>query len=181
MKKIKIKGMVSAMVRHTRSLRTMQRDHGWIHHLLEEAENERMHLFVFLRMKQPGILFRILVLIAQGVVFNNFLILYLLSSKTAHRLVGYLEEEAVKTYTHCLTDLDAGKLESWSNLPAPELAIEYWNLPKDAKFRDVLLSVRADEAVHREVNHHFANIPKDADIEESEIEIDNKPEDGQKK
>lgn len=163
--------MVAAMVRHTRSLRTMQRDHGWIHHLLEEAENERMHLFVFLRMKQPGILFRILVLIAQGVVFNNFLILYIISSKTAHRLVGYLEEEAVTTYTHCLKDLDAGRLKSWTDLPAPELAIEYWNLPKNAKFRDVLLSVRADEAVHREVNHHFANIPKDADIEETEIEV----------
>ena len=164
--------MVSAMCRHMRSLRTMQRDNGWIHHLLEEAENERMHLFVFLRMKQPGILFRMLVLIAQGVVFNNFLLLYLISAKTAHRMVGYLEEEAVRTYTHCLEDLDKGNLKDWSNLKASELAIEYWNLPKDASFRDVLLSIRADEAVHREVNHRFASIPKDANIEEVEVEVD---------
>jgi hypothetical protein len=152
----------------------MQRDNGWIHHLLEEAENERMHLFVFLRMYEPGRLFRLLVLVAQGVVFNNFLLLYIISSKTAHRMVGYLEEEAVKTYTHCIKELDAGKIKEWSNLPASELAIEYWNLPKDAKFRDVLLSIRADEAIHREVNHHFADIPKDANIEETDVEIDNK-------
>ena len=164
--------MVSAMCRHTRSLRTMQRDHGWIHFLLEEAENERMHLFVFLRMQQPGKIFRLLVLLAQGVVFNNFLLLYLISSKTAHRLVGYLEEEAVKTYTHCLKDLDAGKLKAWNDLPASELAIEYWNLPKNAKFREVLLAIRADEVVHREVNHHFASIPKDADIEQTDIEFE---------
>lgn len=164
--------MVSAMCRHMRSLRTMERDHGWIHHLLEEAENERMHLFVFLKMKQPGILFRLLVLVAQGVVFNSFLLLYIISSKTAHRMVGYLEEEAVKTYTHCLEDLDAGKLQYWTKLAAPQIAIEYWNLPENAKFRDVLLSIRADEAVHREVNHHFASIPKDADIEEAEVEIE---------
>lgn len=174
--------MVSAMCRHMRSLRTMERDHGWIHHLLEEAENERMHLFVFLKMKQPGILFRLLVLAAQGVVFNNFLLLYLISPKTAHRMVGYLEEEAVKTYTHCLQDFDAGKLKAWKNLPAPEIAIEYWSLPKNAMFRDVLLSIRADEVVHREVNHHFASIPMDTDIEDTEVEVEaEKKEEGGKK
>ena len=166
--------MVSAMCRHTRSLRLMKQDTGWIHHLLEEAENERMHLFVFLGMKQPNIIFRGLVLIAQGIVFNNFLILYLISSKTAHRMVGYLEDEAVKTYSHCLKDLDEGKLKKWSELPASDMAIDYWHLPKGATFRDVLLSVRADEAVHRELNHHFANIPKDAVIEEGIIEISDK-------
>ncbi len=31
--------MVGGMLRHLRSLRTMSRDHGWIHTLLEEAEN----------------------------------------------------------------------------------------------------------------------------------------------
>ena len=29
-------------LRHMRSLRSMRRDNGWIHTLLEEAENERM-------------------------------------------------------------------------------------------------------------------------------------------
>lgn len=44
-----VPGMVGGMQRHLRSLRTLERDHGWIHHLLEEAENERMHLFFFLK------------------------------------------------------------------------------------------------------------------------------------
>ena len=41
------------MLRHLRSLRRMNRDHGWIHTLLEEAENERMHLLTFVQLKQP--------------------------------------------------------------------------------------------------------------------------------
>lgn len=31
---------------------------------------------------------------------------YLISPKHCHAFVGYLEEEAVKTYTHCLADID---------------------------------------------------------------------------
>jgi hypothetical protein len=57
--------MVAGMLRHMRSLRSMRRDHGWIHTLLEEAENERMHLLTFLQLRQPGPLFRAMVLLAQ--------------------------------------------------------------------------------------------------------------------
>ncbi|KAF0713188.1 hypothetical protein As57867_004453, partial [Aphanomyces stellatus] len=67
-----VPGMVAGMSRHLRSLRTMQRDQGWIHTLLEEAENERMHLLIFMTLKQPGPLFRLLVLGGQGVFFNMF-------------------------------------------------------------------------------------------------------------
>ena len=42
--------------------------------------------------------------------------------------MGYLEEEAVKTYTHCIEELDAGKLPKWTNMPAPAIAREYWKL-----------------------------------------------------
>jgi len=54
-----VPGMVGGMVRHLKSLRTLEKDHGWIHHLLQEAENERMHLFIFLTMRNPGIFFRV--------------------------------------------------------------------------------------------------------------------------
>ncbi|MCS4306745.1 hypothetical protein M2404_001068 [Rheinheimera pacifica] len=37
------------------------------------------------------------------------------------------------------------------------MAIEYWQLPADARLRDVVIAVRADEAGHRDVNHDFAN------------------------
>lgn len=165
------------MCRHLRSLRTLEQDHGWIHHLLEEAENERMHLFVFLQMKKPRILFRFLIILSQGIVFNNFMILYLISPKTAHRVVGYMEEEAVKTYSHCIDNLDKGNLPEWSKMNATSFASDYWNLPKNAKFRDLLLAVRADECVHREVNHHFASLRKDALIENEMIYVN----DGERK
>ena len=58
--------MVGAMLRHLRSLRSFKRDHGWIHTLLEEAENERMHLLTFLALKEPNFFFRAAVLGAQG-------------------------------------------------------------------------------------------------------------------
>jgi hypothetical protein len=54
------------MLRHLRSLRRMDHDHGWIHTLLEEAENERMHLLTFIRLKQPGPLFRLSVVATQA-------------------------------------------------------------------------------------------------------------------
>ena len=57
--------MVGGMLRHMRSLRSMRRDNGWIHTLLEEAENERMHLLTFLQLRQPGLLFRGMVLLSQ--------------------------------------------------------------------------------------------------------------------
>ena len=99
-----------------------------------------MHLLTFIQLRQPGPVFRAAVLVAQvrgraaarsaragvlssrccvasspqGVVYNAFFISYLLSPKTCHRFVGYLEEEAVKTYTHAIADLDAGKLPMWT-------------------------------------------------------------------
>lgn len=148
-----VPGMVGGMLVHMRSLRRMEDDNGWIQTLLDEAQNERMHLMTFVVIAQPNWFERALILIAQGVFFNAFFVLYLVSPKTAHRLVGYFEEEAVKSYTAYLAEIDAGRLE---NVPAPQIAIDYWHLPKDARLRDVVIAVRADEAEHRDVNHGFA-------------------------
>ena len=153
--------MVASMVRHFESLRLMRRDGGWLHTLLAEAENERMHLLTFLALKKnPGLAFRAAVLVTQGVFFNAFFLAYLLAPSICHRFVGFLEEEAVKTYTHILADLDAGALPGWAALPASKLAREYWRLPDDAMLRDVLLAIRADEAIHRDVNHVLGSIKK---------------------
>ena len=105
-----VPGMIGGMRRHLRSLRTLERDHGWIHHLLQEAENERMHLFFFLRLRNPGILYRLLIAGGQGVFFNGYFLFYMLFPKTCHKFVGYLEEEAVHTYTVMLQEIDNGKL-----------------------------------------------------------------------
>jgi hypothetical protein len=157
-----VPGMVASMVRHFESLRLMRRDNGWIHSLLAEAENERMHLLTFLELKQPGPLMRAAVLVTQGVFFNAFFAAYLLAPSLCHRFVGFLEEEAVRTYTRVIEDLDAGRLPAWSALAAPPIAVKYWRLPEGAMMRDVLLAVRADEAIHRDANHVFASLDKAA-------------------
>ena len=43
-----VPGMVGAMFTHLTCLRRMKDDEGWIRTLLEEAENERMHLMTFI-------------------------------------------------------------------------------------------------------------------------------------
>src|SRR5512145_664098 len=145
-----VPGMVGGALQHLRALRRMESDHGWIHTLLEEAENERMHLMTFIQIAQPSSLERLLVLLAQGVFYNLFFLLYVISPKTAHRVVGYFEEEAVFSYTEYLAGVDDG---TYANVAAPGIAIEYWKLAPDARLRDVIIAVRADEARHRDVNH----------------------------
>ncbi|RLM73080.1 ubiquinol oxidase 2, mitochondrial-like [Panicum miliaceum] len=150
-----VPGMVGGMLLHLRSLRRFEHSGGWIRALLEEAENERMHLMTFLEVAQPKWWERALVLAAQGVYFNAYFVAYLASPKFAHRFVGYLEEEAVHSYTEYLKDLEAGVIE---NTPAPAIAIDYWRLPADARLKDVVTVVRADEAHHRDVNHFASDI-----------------------
>jgi ubiquinol oxidase len=149
-----VPGMVGGSLQHLRALRRMESDHGWIRTLLDEAENERMHLMTFIQIAQPSGFERLLILFAQGAFYNFFFLLYVISPRTAHRFVGYLEEEAVYSYTEYLAGVDNG---TYANVPAPVIAVEYWKLAPDARLRDVIIVVRADEALHRDVNHGFAN------------------------
>ena len=149
-----VPGMVAGSLQHLRALRRMESDHGWIRTLLDEAENERMHLMTFIQIAQPSRLERLLILVAQGVFYNLFFLFYVISPKTAHRVVGYLEEEAVFSYTEYLAGVDDGH---YVNVPAPAIAIDYWKLAPDARLRDVILVVRTDEAHHRDVNHGFSD------------------------
>jgi ubiquinol oxidase len=151
---VAVPGMVAGMVRHMRSLRRMEDDRATIRILLEEAENERMHLMTFVEIAQPSAFERLLILFAQGIFFTSFLALYVVSGSTAHRLVGYFEEEAVYSYGEYLAEVESGRLE---NVPAPKIAIDYWKLAADARLRDVILVIRQDEASHRDVNHRLAN------------------------
>ena len=149
-----VPGMVGGALQHLGSLRSMKGDGGWIHTLLDEAENERMHLMTFIHIAQPSRMERWMVMLTQGIFYNLFFLLYLASSRTAHRLVGYFEEEAVYSYTEYLAGIDSGKYE---NVAAPQIAIDYWSLAPDARLRDVIVVIRDDEAGHRDVNHDFAN------------------------
>ena len=149
-----VPGMVGGLLQHLRALRRIRDDQGWIKTLLDEAENERMHLMTFIEIARPNGFERFLVMATQLLFYNFYFWLYLFAPRTAHRVVGYFEEEAVVSYTLYLEEIDAGRHE---NVPAPAVAIRYWNLPDDARLRDVILAVRADEAGHRDVNHRFAD------------------------
>lgn len=149
-----VPGMVGATINHLHCLRRMCDDRGWIKTLMDEAENERMHLMTFVEVCRPTWYERAVIIGVQWVFYLAFFALYLVSAKTAHRVVGYFEEEAVISYTHYLAEIDEGRSE---NVPAPAIARRYWGLREDATLRDVVLVVRADEAHHRDVNHGFAN------------------------
>ncbi len=150
-----------------------------------------MHLLTALKLAEPGPFMRLMVhpsrytfastdlassslpdayshplqiLGAQGVFFNGFFLAYLLSPRTCHRFVGYLEEEAVYTYTRLIRELDAGNLPLWTDpdFRVPDIAISYWRMPEGHRtMRDLMLYIRADEAKHREVNHTLGNLEQD--------------------
>lgn len=149
-----VPGMVGGMMQHLRCLRLIKDDHQWIKTLLDEAENERMHLMAFVKIAKPSWIERILIFLVQIGFLFAYLLVYLLSSKTAHRIAGYLEEEAVISYTQYLEQIERGETP---NVPAPKMAIEYWNLKPDATLKDLVIAVRQDEEHHRDVNHTFAN------------------------
>ncbi len=150
-----VPGMVAGMLVHLKSLRKIEDDRGWIKILLDEAENERMHLMTFIHVAKPTAIERFIIMIAQFIFIITYGIIYLASQRTAHRIVGYFEEEAVVSYTEYLNELESGAIP---DQPAPEIAINYWNLPLHATLKDVVRVIRDDEAGHRDVNHSFADI-----------------------
>ena len=133
----------------------MKDDKGWIKILLDEAANERMHLMTFIEIAKPTLLERLIIMIAQFIFIIMYMIIFIISQRTAHRIVGYFEEEAVISYTEYLNELENGKIQDQA---APEIAINYWNLPLHSTLKDVVKVIRDDEAGHRDVNHSFASI-----------------------
>ena len=150
-----VPGMVAGMLLHLKSLRKMEDDKGWIKILLDEAANERMHLMTFIEIAKPTLLERLIIMIAQFIFIIMYSIIFIISQRTAHRIVGYFEEEAVISYTEYLNELENGKIQDQA---APEIAINYWNLPLHSTLKDVIKVIRDDEAGHRDVNHSFASI-----------------------
>ncbi len=149
-----VPGMVGGLLQHLNSLRHIRDDKGWIRELLDEAENERMHLMTFIQIAQPTRLERLIIMVGQAIFYNFYFFLYLFAPRAAHRVVGYLEEEAVTSYTQYLGEIDAGRVE---NLPAPKIALDYWKLAPGATLRDVVIVIREDEAGHRDRNHAMAD------------------------
>ncbi|ONH66079.1 Alternative oxidase, mitochondrial [Cyberlindnera fabianii] len=175
-----VPGMVAAFLRHLKSLRLLKRDKAWIETLLDEAYNERMHLLTFMKLGNPSWFTRFIIYVGQGVFCNLFFLVYLMRPKYCHRFVGYLEEEAVSTYTHLLKDIDAHRLPRFDKVEIPEIAWQYWgDLNEKSSFRDLILRIRADESKHREVNHTLANLNFKEDRNPFAFKQEGLPEDKQ--
>ena len=150
-----VPGMVAGVLMHFKSLRSMKTGYGeGIREMLAEAENERMHLMFFIEIAKPNLFERVLVLIAQAMFGVFYLVMYLLFTRTAHRMIGYFEDEAVKSYTEYLKKVESGEIE---NFQAPLLAINYYNLDRNAKLSDLIIAVRNDEQKHSKINHSYAD------------------------
>ena len=149
-----VPGMVAGMWIHLKSLRQMKTGYGpMIRELLDEAENERMHLMFFIEVAKPNFLERLLVIFAQSIFWFFYFFLYVFFPRTAHRMIHYFEDEAVKSYSEYLSLVQKGVIE---NINAPKIAIEYYNLDNDAKLSDMIIRVREDEMRHSEKNLMFS-------------------------
>ena len=150
-----VPGMVAGVWMHFKSLRAMKAGYGeQIREMLAEAENERMHLMFFIEIAKPNIFERLLVTTAQIIFGLFYLFMYIFFTRTAHRMIGYFEDEAVKSYTEYLELVESGKVP---NIDAPDLAIQYYKLGTNAKLSDLIRCVRADEEHHSETNHNYAD------------------------
>ena len=154
--------MVAAIVRHFRSLRNMKADGGYLQLFLEEANNERMHLLTFVRMKDPSVMFRAAVILGQFGFGAAFTLAYIVSPRFCHRFVGYVEEEACSTYTKIIKAIEiapeGSELASWRTKAPPKIAVAYWKLGQEGTILDLMKAVRADEAEHRDVNHLVSGV-----------------------
>ena len=150
-----VPGMVAGVWMHFKSLRKMKAGYGeQIREMLSEAENERMHLMFFIEIARPNLIERFIVLSSQLIFGIFYVFMYIFFTRTAHRMIGYFEDEAVSSYSEYLNMVESGKVE---NIPAPHVAINYYNLGANAKLSDLIKCVRADEQHHSETNHKYAN------------------------
>ena len=150
-----VPGIVAGVWLHLKSLRKMKTGYGPdIREMLAEAENERMHLMFFIAIAKPNFIERLLVILAQFIFMLFYFIIYIISYRFAHKMIAYFEEEAVRSYTDYLTMVENGEVE---NVAAPQLAIDYYKMKKDAKLSDLIKKVRADEQHHSKINHRYAD------------------------
>ncbi|MGD9843949.1 MAG: alternative oxidase [Variibacter sp.] len=149
-----VPAMVAATLLHLKCLRRMIDDRGWVRTFMDEGENQRAHLMAFVAIARPRTWERLLIVVGQGVFYNAYFLLYLISARTAHRLAGYLAEQSVQGYSQYLERIESGAQE---NRPAPPSAIAYWTLAPDANISDMVVAMREDEAIHRDIHHAFAD------------------------
>lgn len=152
-----VPGMVAAFFCHLESLRTGSiTTTPEIQQMLDEAANERMHLMIILQVVQPTFFERLLILFAQLVFTVAYSLLYLLSRRTAHKMISLFEKEAVKSYTKYINLVKSGQI---ADVAAPQIAIDYYKLdPETNTFVDVLFKIRTDEQRHEKENLNITQV-----------------------
>lgn len=124
-----------------------------------------MHLLSFVRMRDPGMFMRVVVLGSQAVVGAAFMALYAVAPGFCHRFVGYIEEEACHTYTKIIHEIETAPesrdVSEWRTCLAPKIARGYWHLGEKGTVLDMMYAIRADEAEHRDVNHVVSGLEPD--------------------
>jgi hypothetical protein len=78
-----VPGMVGATINHLHCLRRICDDRGWIRTLMDEAENERMHLMTFIEISKPTFFERAVIIGAQWVFYCFFFALWALASASS--------------------------------------------------------------------------------------------------
>ena len=146
--------MVAATLLHLKCLRLLIDDRGWVRTFMDEAENQRAHLMSFVAAARPSTFERLLIVLGQGIFYNAYFLLYLVSARTAHRVAGYLAERSVAGYSDLLERIRAGEQV---DAPAPASAIAYWDLAPEARLSDMIVAIREDEAIYRDIHHAFAD------------------------
>jgi ubiquinol oxidase len=146
--------MVAATLLHLKCLRLLIDDRGWVRTFMDEAENQRAHLMSFVAAARPSTFERLLIVLGQGIFYNAYFLLYLVSARTAHRVAGYLAERSVAGYSDLLERIRAGEQ---ADAPAPASAIAYWDLAPEARLSDMIVAIREDEAIYRDIHHAFAD------------------------
>ena len=152
-----VPGMVAGMMTHLYSLQAFKKGHGTkIHEMLAEAENERKHLMFFMEVIQPWFIERIIIIAAQFIFWHYYLVMFVLFPRTAHRMTGYFEQEAVQSYTNYLE-----LIEGWRDRRCPcatDRFIDYYSeLHEFSKLSDMIKCIRRDEMHHAKVNHAYAD------------------------
>jgi ubiquinol oxidase len=146
--------MVMATLLHLRCLRRLADDRGWVRTFMDESENQRAHLMAFVALARPNTLERWAIVLGQGVFYNLYFLLGLVSARTAHRIAAYMAERSVSGYTDLLARLATG---DETGVEAPASAIAYWNLSPNARISEMVTAIRGDEAIYRDIHHAFAD------------------------
>lgn len=160
-----IPGYAGSFIRHLKSVRKLRREQLWVETLVEEAQNERMHLLIYLQGFQdvvcaPTLPLKFFIYSSQFIFTWIYCAAYMFNPTLCHRFVGYLENSAVHTYKRFIVDAEKGFYPEF-DIPAPNIAKAYWKMDENATLADTLYYACADECKHREVNHTFANINAD--------------------